>query len=154
MTRFELCVGLSEINNFDAQKREEICTQAIELLTAAPVAAQEPNDLADAAECLLAVLDAYPEQLVPINRDSVTVRRMRAAIASQPAQGGYCATCSGINGQHDDRCAAQGERQPLPIGNGDVAHMERMAKGTGPAPEFLRSTVGKWENLPWVEPKK
>ena len=38
--RHKICVALSEINNFDAAKREEICAQAIEMLTAAPALQQ------------------------------------------------------------------------------------------------------------------
>jgi hypothetical protein len=36
MNRFQVAVALSEINNYDAAKREEICTLAVDLLTAAP----------------------------------------------------------------------------------------------------------------------
>lgn len=39
-----------------------------------------PDDFRDAMSDLLAVLDEYPEQLVPINRDSAVVRACRAAL--------------------------------------------------------------------------
>lgn len=39
-----------------------------------------PDDLKEAAADLLATLDDYPEQLVPINRDSAVVRALRAAM--------------------------------------------------------------------------
>ncbi|WP_053090464.1 hypothetical protein [Klebsiella pneumoniae] len=39
-----------------------------------------PDDLKEAAADLLATLDDYPEQLVPINRDSSVVRALRAAM--------------------------------------------------------------------------
>ena len=42
------------------------------------------SDLRDAAEALLEVLDGYHEQLVPINRKSVTVNWLRKALAAQP----------------------------------------------------------------------
>lgn len=39
-----------------------------------------PDDFRDAMSDLLAVLDEYPEQLVPINRDSAVVRACRATM--------------------------------------------------------------------------
>ncbi|HEI6963658.1 TPA: DUF551 domain-containing protein [Yersinia enterocolitica] len=44
----------------------------------------EPNELADAVNEFLAVLDNYPEQLVPINRNSVPVKDLRKALSSDP----------------------------------------------------------------------
>ncbi len=42
-----------------------------------------PDDFRDAMSDLLAVLDEYPEQLVPINRDSAVVRACRAAMLQE-----------------------------------------------------------------------
>lgn len=48
-----------------------------------------PDDLKEAAADLLATLDDYPEQLVPINRDSSVVRALRAAmLAADPQEVG------------------------------------------------------------------
>ncbi|ENY2593099.1 hypothetical protein ACFW0K_004419 [Enterobacter hormaechei] len=41
------------------------------------------DELTDAVNGLLAVMDEYPESLVPINRDSAVVRQLRAAAAPQ-----------------------------------------------------------------------
>lgn len=41
-----------------------------------------PDELKEAAADFLAVLDEYPEQLVPVNRDSATIRTLRAAMLS------------------------------------------------------------------------
>ncbi len=41
------------------------------------------DELTDAVNGLLAVMDEYPESLVPINRDSAVVRQLRAALAPQ-----------------------------------------------------------------------
>lgn len=46
-----------------------------------------PDDLKEAAADLLATLDDYPEQLVPINRDSSVVRALRAAMLAAAPQG-------------------------------------------------------------------
>ena len=45
-----------------------------------------PDDLKEAAADLLATLDDYPEQLVPINRDSSVVRALRAAMLAAAPQ--------------------------------------------------------------------
>ncbi|MFM2670617.1 hypothetical protein AB8R61_17350 [Klebsiella pneumoniae subsp. ozaenae] len=45
-----------------------------------------PDDLKEAAADLLATLDDYPEQLVPINRDSSVVRALRAAMLAATPQ--------------------------------------------------------------------
>ena len=45
-----------------------------------------PDDLKEAAADLLATLDDYPEQLVPINRDSAVVRALRAAMLAAAPQ--------------------------------------------------------------------
>ncbi|MHB7601411.1 DUF551 domain-containing protein [Klebsiella pneumoniae] len=45
-----------------------------------------PDDLKEAAADLLATLDDYPEQLVPINRDSSVVRALRAAMLEADPQ--------------------------------------------------------------------
>lgn len=45
-----------------------------------------PDDFRDAMSDLLAVLDEYPEQLVPINRDSAVVRACRAAMLAAAQQ--------------------------------------------------------------------
>ncbi|WP_130952447.1 DUF551 domain-containing protein [Klebsiella pneumoniae] len=45
-----------------------------------------PDDLKEAAADLLATLDDYPEQLVPINRDSSVVRALRAAMLAAAQQ--------------------------------------------------------------------
>lgn len=42
-----------------------------------------PDELKEAVTDFLIVLDEYPEQLVPINRDSAVVRTMRAAMLNQ-----------------------------------------------------------------------
>lgn len=42
-----------------------------------------PDELKEAAADFLTVLDEYPEQLVPINRDSAAVRALRAAMLNQ-----------------------------------------------------------------------
>lgn len=42
-----------------------------------------PDELKEAAADFLTVLDEYPEQLVPINRDSAVVRALRAAMLNQ-----------------------------------------------------------------------
>lgn len=48
-----------------------------------------PDELKEAAADFLTVLDEYPEQLVPINRDSAVVRALRAAmLAAEPRVGG------------------------------------------------------------------
>ena len=39
-----------------------------------------PDELKEAAAYFLTVLDEYPKQLVPINRDSAVVRALRAAM--------------------------------------------------------------------------
>ncbi|MEG5475649.1 hypothetical protein UXO33_02795 [Enterobacter hormaechei] len=41
------------------------------------------DELTDAVNGLFAVMDEYPESLVPINRDSAVVRQLRAAAAPQ-----------------------------------------------------------------------
>ncbi len=45
-----------------------------------------PDDLKEAAADLLATLDDYQEQLVPINRDSSVVRALRAAMLAAAPQ--------------------------------------------------------------------
>ncbi|HBX6339202.1 TPA: DUF551 domain-containing protein [Klebsiella pneumoniae] len=45
-----------------------------------------PDDLKEATADLLATLDDYPEQLVPINRDSSVVRALRAAMLAAAPQ--------------------------------------------------------------------
>ncbi|MHB5987378.1 hypothetical protein ACYCAV_10205, partial [Klebsiella pneumoniae] len=45
-----------------------------------------PDDLKEAAADLLATLDDYQEQLVPINRDSSVVRALRAAMLAAAQQ--------------------------------------------------------------------
>ncbi|HIG3642620.1 hypothetical protein [Klebsiella pneumoniae] len=46
-----------------------------------------PDELKEAAADFLTVLDEYPEQLVPINRDSAVVRALRAAmLAAAPKE--------------------------------------------------------------------
>lgn len=47
-----------------------------------------PDDLKEATADLLATLDDYPEQLVPINRDSSVVRALRAAMLAAAQQEG------------------------------------------------------------------
>jgi hypothetical protein len=42
-----------------------------------------PDELKETAADFLTVLDEYPEQLVPINRDSAAVRALRAAMLNQ-----------------------------------------------------------------------
>lgn len=52
-----------------------------------------PDELKEAATDLLATLDDYPEQLVPINRKSSVVRALRAAMlqaGNSPAQSDCC----------------------------------------------------------------
>jgi hypothetical protein len=46
------------------------------------ICAEKYIALTEAAEAMLDVLDEYPEQLVPINRKSATVKRLREALAS------------------------------------------------------------------------
>lgn len=53
-----------------------------QLYTAQPVTVV-PDELKEAAADFLTVLDEYPEQLVPINRDSAVVRALRAAMLNQ-----------------------------------------------------------------------
>ena len=45
-----------------------------------------PDELKEAAADFLTVLDEYPEQLVPINRDSAVVRALRAAMLAAAPQ--------------------------------------------------------------------
>ncbi len=45
-----------------------------------------PDELKEAAADFLTVLDEYPEQLVPINRDSAVVRALRAAMLAAAQQ--------------------------------------------------------------------
>ncbi|MCF7093669.1 DUF551 domain-containing protein [Klebsiella variicola] len=45
-----------------------------------------PDDLKEATADLLSTLDDYPEQLVPINRDSSVVRALRAAMLAAAPQ--------------------------------------------------------------------
>lgn len=45
-----------------------------------------PDDLKEATADLFATLDDYPEQLVPINRDSSVVRALRAAMLAAAPQ--------------------------------------------------------------------
>jgi len=44
------------------------------------------DELLDAVSSLLAVMDEYPEQLVPINRNSAVVRQLRSALPAAPKQ--------------------------------------------------------------------
>lgn len=64
----------------------EYTLQAYEMLLATmevePVVVV-PDELKEAVTDFLIVLDEYPEQLVPINRDSAVVRTMRAAMLNQ-----------------------------------------------------------------------
>jgi len=47
---------------------------------------QQVSELTDAAQDLVDVLDAYHDQLVPINRKSVTCNNLRAVLAVQKAK--------------------------------------------------------------------
>ncbi|HBR4092065.1 TPA: DUF551 domain-containing protein [Klebsiella pneumoniae] len=72
---------------------EAICRsdENVQVLHANPPAIPDgyvmvPDDLKEAAADLLATLDDYPEQLVPINRDSSVVRALRAAMLAAAPQ--------------------------------------------------------------------
>ena len=57
-------------------------------LYTAPPAPVDNDDLREAVGDLLAVLDEYPEQLVPINRKSFLVRTIRAAMLNKDKNNG------------------------------------------------------------------
>ncbi|EPP1018056.1 hypothetical protein ACULX4_004673 [Yersinia enterocolitica] len=61
-------------------------THAAQALARIALAAKraEPNELADAVNEFLSVLDNYPEQLVPINREAALVKDLRKALSSTP----------------------------------------------------------------------
>ncbi|QDW34443.1 DUF551 domain-containing protein [Yersinia sp. KBS0713] len=86
---------MKELNSFTVERLEEFIRQPLENgltrseqmeLARIALAAKraEPNELADAVNEFLSVLDNYPEQLVPINRNSVPVKDLRKALSSTP----------------------------------------------------------------------
>lgn len=60
------------------------------------------DELTDAVNGLLAVMDEYPESIVPINRDSAVVRQLRSVMHQ------------GENGNYPDGWVACSERMPEP----------------------------------------
>lgn len=58
---------------------------AVRALLAAAGSSQG-RDVVDAAQELMEVIDGYPDQLVPINRESVTCKTLRAALAAKEAK--------------------------------------------------------------------
>lgn len=79
----EILFGFEEISALIAELRTNPASPPT-----ADSAADARDAVVDAAEGLLEVLDAYPEQLVPINRKSITCNTLRAALASmQPTTG-------------------------------------------------------------------
>lgn len=72
-----------------------------------------PDDLKEATADLLATLDDYPEQLVPINRDSSVVRALRAAMlaAAPQSPGSEPATVPGKWIPVSERMPEMGEKQ-------------------------------------------
>lgn len=60
------------------------------------------DELTDAVNCLLDVMDEYPESLVPINRNSAVIRQLRSIIHQ------------GENGNYPDGWVACSERMPEP----------------------------------------
>ncbi|HEC1650036.1 TPA: DUF551 domain-containing protein [Yersinia enterocolitica] len=89
---------MKELDSFTVERLEEIIAEEgysamrtpkndeVRALARIALAAKraEPNELADAVNEFLAVLDNYPEQLVPINRNSVPVKDLRKALSSTP----------------------------------------------------------------------
>ena len=76
---------LEEILNFDLPRHPAALEEIVALARIALAAKRaEPNELVDAVNEFLAVLDNYPEQLVPINRNSVPVKDLRKALSSDP----------------------------------------------------------------------
>jgi hypothetical protein len=69
MNRYEIAVALSEINNYDAAKRDEICARAIEFLTA--------------DESLLA--EALQREAVDYNEAVAEIDRLNAQLAAPVA---------------------------------------------------------------------
>lgn len=86
---------MKELNSFTVERLEEFIRQPLENgltrseqmeLARIALAAKraEPNELADAVNEFLSVLDNYPEQLVPINREAALVKDLRKALSSTP----------------------------------------------------------------------
>lgn len=74
----------------DRKERKLLCstdTARMRKVISASAGAEDepavPDELKEAAADFLTVLDEYPEQLVPINRDSAVVRALRAAMLNQ-----------------------------------------------------------------------
>jgi hypothetical protein len=65
---------------------EETLDKAVYLRAAIRTIDEAPRPVG-AAQDLIDVLDAYPEQLVPINRESATVRALRDALRATGAAG-------------------------------------------------------------------
>ena len=62
-----------------ASEERELARMALAAMDSEP-APVVPDELKDAAADFLTVLDEYPEQLVPINRDSAVVRALRSTM--------------------------------------------------------------------------
>ncbi|HFD0468249.1 TPA: hypothetical protein ACF01X_001534 [Yersinia enterocolitica] len=89
---------MKELDRFTSERLESLCDyrpnrvtnlinfREIAALARIALAAKraEPNELADAVNEFLAVLDDYPEQLVPINREAALVKDLRKALSSTP----------------------------------------------------------------------
>ncbi|CQH41791.1 hypothetical protein [Yersinia frederiksenii] len=76
---------LEEILNFDLPRHPAALEEIVALARIALAAKRaEPNELADAVNEFLAVLDDYPEQLVPINSEAALVKDLRKALSSTP----------------------------------------------------------------------
>lgn len=89
---------MKELDRFTSERLESLCDyrpnrvtnlinfREIAALARIALAAKraEPNELADAVNEFLSVLDNYPEQLVPINREAALVKDLRKALSSTP----------------------------------------------------------------------
>ncbi|QKJ16635.1 hypothetical protein [Yersinia kristensenii] len=86
---------MKELDSFTVERLEELARAKmisghdiadIRALARIALAAKraEHNELTYAVNEFLTVLDNYPEQLVPINRNSVSVKYLRKALSSAP----------------------------------------------------------------------